>query len=192
MTFEIAFVLALVVLAVILFATEKLPVDLVALLVMVSGIISPEEGIAGFSNTATVTVSAMFVLSAGTLLNLLFRFLAILLIPQFWPFKRMSEVRFGHNDFSNFINSCRPSRTSLITVRRKAYEMVLEVGRIRRHRRLRSCDVFSHHHLDRRGALGAGRQPGDDALRHCIHPGVVWLCGFARIWPRAHGKKVRH
>ncbi|KAA0231559.1 TRAP transporter large permease subunit [candidate division KSB1 bacterium] len=69
MTFEIAFVLVLVILAVILFATEKLPVDLVALLVMgvllVSGIISPEEGIAGFSNTATVTVGAMFVLSAG-------------------------------------------------------------------------------------------------------------------------------
>jgi di/tricarboxylate transporter len=69
MTFEIIFVLALVVIAVILFATEKLPVDLVALLVMgallVSGIISPEEGIAGFSNPATVTVGAMFVLSAG-------------------------------------------------------------------------------------------------------------------------------
>lgn len=72
MTFEIAFVLVLVVIAVIaviLFATEKLPVDLVALLVMgallVCGIISPEEGIAGFSNTATITVGAMFVLSAG-------------------------------------------------------------------------------------------------------------------------------
>lgn len=69
MTFEIAFVLALVVIAVVLFATERLPVDLVALLVMgtllVSGIISPEQGIAGFSNTATVTVGAMFVLSAG-------------------------------------------------------------------------------------------------------------------------------
>lgn len=69
MTFDIAFVLALVVLAVILFATEKLPVDLVALLVMgallLSGVITPEQGIAGFSNTATITVGAMFVLSAG-------------------------------------------------------------------------------------------------------------------------------
>ncbi len=62
-------VFALLVFAVYLFSTEKLPVDLVALLVMatllLAGIITPEEGIAGFSNTATVTVGAMFVLSAG-------------------------------------------------------------------------------------------------------------------------------
>ncbi|MBN1568309.1 MAG: sodium-coupled transporter [Acidobacteria bacterium] len=62
-------VLVLLVIAVYLFSTEKLPVDLVALLVMatllLTGIISPEEGIAGFSNTATVTVGAMFILSAG-------------------------------------------------------------------------------------------------------------------------------
>jgi di/tricarboxylate transporter len=69
MTVEIAIVLAFVVGAVVLFVTEKLPVDLAALLIMtallLSGIITPEEGIAGFSNTATVTVAAMFVLSAG-------------------------------------------------------------------------------------------------------------------------------
>jgi len=69
MNFEIAVVLALVAGAVILFATEKLPVDLTALLIMaallLSRIITPEEGIAGFGNTATVTVGAMFVLSAG-------------------------------------------------------------------------------------------------------------------------------
>jgi di/tricarboxylate transporter len=54
---------------VILFVTEKLPVDLVALvliaILLLSGIITPEEGLAGFSNTATVTVGAMLVLSAG-------------------------------------------------------------------------------------------------------------------------------
>lgn len=69
MTVEIAIVLGFVVAAVILFATEKLPVDLAALLIMaallMSRIITPEEGIAGFGNTATVTVGAMFVLSAG-------------------------------------------------------------------------------------------------------------------------------
>ena len=64
-----AIVLVILVAAVVLFATEKLPVDLIALLVMaallLSRIISPEEGISGFSSTATVTVGAMFVLSAG-------------------------------------------------------------------------------------------------------------------------------
>ncbi len=69
MTMQIIIVLAVLVLAAVLFITEKLRVDLVALLVMaillVSGIISPQQGIAGFSNTATITVGAMFVLGAG-------------------------------------------------------------------------------------------------------------------------------
>lgn len=69
MTGEMIFVLAMVVVAVTLFTTEKLPIDISALIVMavllLSGIVTPEEGIAGFSNTATVTVGAMFVISAG-------------------------------------------------------------------------------------------------------------------------------
>ncbi|QQS47289.1 MAG: SLC13 family permease [Acidobacteriota bacterium] len=69
MTFEIATVLALLLIAVVLFAAERFPVDLVALIVMalllVSGLITPAEGISGFSNSATVTVAAMFILSAG-------------------------------------------------------------------------------------------------------------------------------
>ncbi len=69
MTVEIAIVLTFVAGAVFLFATEKLPVDLTSIIVMVglvvAGIITPEEGISGFSHPATVTVAAMFVLSAG-------------------------------------------------------------------------------------------------------------------------------
>lgn len=69
MTVEIIIVIAVVIGAAVLFATEKLPVDLTAILVMavllVSGIITPEEGISGFSNTATVTVAAMFIISAA-------------------------------------------------------------------------------------------------------------------------------
>ncbi len=69
MTLEMVVVFAVLVAAVILFATEKLPVDLVAILVMavllIAGIISPEEGIAGFSNMATVIVGVMFIISAG-------------------------------------------------------------------------------------------------------------------------------
>ncbi len=84
MTLEIIAVLAIVVFAVIIFALEKYPVDLVALtvmaLLMITGIITPEEGISGFSNSATVTVAAMFILSAGLFrtgaLNFIGRYLA--------------------------------------------------------------------------------------------------------------------
>ncbi len=69
MTISIALVFAVAVCAVILFATEKLSVDVVAIVVMsvllITGIISPDDGIAGFSNKATVTVAAMFIISSA-------------------------------------------------------------------------------------------------------------------------------
>ncbi|MBK9308199.1 MAG: sodium-coupled transporter [Nitrospira sp.] len=69
MTVEMALVLIVMLSAVILFITEKVPLDLVALTIiatlMMSRIITPEEGLSGFSNPATVTVGAMLVLSAG-------------------------------------------------------------------------------------------------------------------------------
>jgi len=68
-TLEIGFVLLLTIVAVVLFVTEKFSTDIVAILVMVvllvSRVLTPAEGLAGFANTATVTVGAMFVLSAG-------------------------------------------------------------------------------------------------------------------------------
>jgi di/tricarboxylate transporter len=71
MGFEAIIVLLVIVAAVVLFATEWLPVDLVAILIMVSlvltGIISPEEGVEGFSNSATLTVAFMFILSSALL-----------------------------------------------------------------------------------------------------------------------------
>ena len=69
MTWEIAFVLGLTIVAVVLFVTEKFSTDVVAVLVMVallvSGTLTPAEGCNGFANPATVTVGAMFVISAG-------------------------------------------------------------------------------------------------------------------------------
>ena len=66
---EIGFVLLLTICAVVLFVTEKFSTDIVAILVMVvllvSRVLTPAEGLAGFANTATITVGAMFVLSAG-------------------------------------------------------------------------------------------------------------------------------
>lgn len=69
MTFEIILVFAVVTLTVVLFVTEALRVDVVALialaLVLVLGVVDPAEGLAGFSSSATLTVGAMFVLSSG-------------------------------------------------------------------------------------------------------------------------------
>jgi di/tricarboxylate transporter len=69
MGMEIWLVLAVLVGAVALFVTEKLPVDVVALLVLSSllvlGLVTPREALSGFSSQATITVAAMFVLSAG-------------------------------------------------------------------------------------------------------------------------------
>lgn len=69
MTLQIAQVMVVLVAAVGLFAWGRLSVDLVALLVMavllLAGLVTPEQGVSGFSSTATVTVGAMFILSAG-------------------------------------------------------------------------------------------------------------------------------
>jgi di/tricarboxylate transporter len=63
--------LIVIVVAVILFITEWLSVDLIGLLILLSltvtGVITPAEGVAGFSNSATLTVAFMFVLSAALL-----------------------------------------------------------------------------------------------------------------------------
>jgi len=69
MTIDILIVLIVLSITVFLFIKEYFPVDVVALIVIgiliLSGLITPEEGVSGFSNTATVTVAAMFVLSAA-------------------------------------------------------------------------------------------------------------------------------
>ncbi|MEB3311121.1 MAG: SLC13 family permease [Snowella sp.] len=67
--YQIPLTLFIIVGALVLFVVEWLPIDITAILVtvvlMVVGIVSPEEGIAGFGNSATITVMAMFILSYG-------------------------------------------------------------------------------------------------------------------------------
>ncbi|REG94677.1 SLC13 family permease [Algoriphagus antarcticus] len=69
MTFEIGLVFSIIGVAIILFFTEKFTIDTVAIGVMVAflltGILDVEEGLSGFSNSATITVAAMFVVSAA-------------------------------------------------------------------------------------------------------------------------------
>jgi len=69
MTPEIAAVLLILVAAFVLFVTEWVRMDVVALLVLgvlaVSGLVGPADALAGFSNPAVITVWAMFMLSAA-------------------------------------------------------------------------------------------------------------------------------
>lgn len=69
MTFEMGFVFAVVLATLVLFATERFPVDQVAIAVpvvlLLGGIIDVGDAVAGFSSPATVTVAAMLVLSLG-------------------------------------------------------------------------------------------------------------------------------
>jgi di/tricarboxylate transporter len=69
MTFEIALVLGILAISLILFISEVIRMDLVALLVLcslaVTGLVSSSEAFAGFSNSAVITVWAMFILSEG-------------------------------------------------------------------------------------------------------------------------------
>ena len=68
-TGSIALTLAITAGALVLFVWNRLRVDVVGLIVMaaliVSGLVTPQQGISGFSNEAMITVAAMFILSAG-------------------------------------------------------------------------------------------------------------------------------
>jgi di/tricarboxylate transporter len=69
MTFEIAYVLALLALASVLFAIDVVGIDVVALILLlalaVPGIIEPEQALAGFGSSTIVVLVALFVLTAG-------------------------------------------------------------------------------------------------------------------------------
>ncbi len=69
MSADLGMLAAILSVAVLLFVTEWVRVDVVAILVLVflalTGLVGPEEALAGFSNSAVVTVWAVFILSGG-------------------------------------------------------------------------------------------------------------------------------
>lgn len=69
MTFEIGFVLAVLITALVLFVKEWFPPDGVALGILVAlvigGVLTPKEAFGAFGNEALITVAAMFVVAAG-------------------------------------------------------------------------------------------------------------------------------
>ncbi len=91
MTWAALVVLGVIIGAIILFATEALAVDLVALLIIgtlvLSGVLSPQEGVSGFSNPATLTVAFMFALGPALLKTGAFQYLTPRLMRIFkWNF----------------------------------------------------------------------------------------------------------
>mgnify|MGYP002641518001 FL=1 len=69
MTTDNIIIFAILGVALVLFVSEKLRVDLVALMVLVTltltGLISPQDAFSGFSSPAVITVWAVFIISGG-------------------------------------------------------------------------------------------------------------------------------
>ncbi len=69
MTLEIGLTLSIILMALVLFATERLRVDVIALMVLLAvaltGLIEPEQVFAGFANPAVITVWAVYIVSGG-------------------------------------------------------------------------------------------------------------------------------
>jgi len=67
MTIEIVFVLIIIAIAFILFSTEFVPVDVTALIILgillITGMLSIEDGLSGFSNPAVITIACLFIIS---------------------------------------------------------------------------------------------------------------------------------
>ncbi|HSH39532.1 MAG TPA: SLC13 family permease [Chthoniobacterales bacterium] len=69
MTLPIAFVLALLVIAIALFATERISVDIITFILLIAlviaGVLTPQEAFAGFSNDIIIILGAIFVISGA-------------------------------------------------------------------------------------------------------------------------------
>jgi di/tricarboxylate transporter len=69
LTYENVLVLSILAVAVLLFVTEKLRSDVVALLVLLAlaltNLLSPDDALSGFSHSAVITIIGVFIISAG-------------------------------------------------------------------------------------------------------------------------------
>jgi di/tricarboxylate transporter len=65
----IAITLLLLLVAIILFATERIPVDIVGILLVIglviTGVLKIDEGVAGFGNDIIITIGGLFILVGG-------------------------------------------------------------------------------------------------------------------------------
>ena len=108
---DIALVTVILFAAVYLFATERLPVDLTALgimvALMVTGILTPREALGGFANPAPVTVGALFIVTRGLTRTGSLDFLGQLLeqVTQGKPWALLAAVLLVTGAVSSLINN---------------------------------------------------------------------------------------
>jgi di/tricarboxylate transporter len=108
---EIITVSIIVVITIVLFITEKLPVDLTALCLMVVlpllGILTPAEALAGFANPAPITVGVLFIVSKGLMRTGALDFITdkIISFSQGRPNRILFLSLFLVGGFSSFLNN---------------------------------------------------------------------------------------
>lgn len=111
MTWEIALVLFLLVAVLVSFVWEKIPPDLTAMALFVVllavGLLSPSEAFSVFSNTAPLTVGAMFILSAALVkCGVIDRISGLVESSGSWPYAAvMAVLVFFVAGVSAFINN---------------------------------------------------------------------------------------
>ncbi len=108
---DIVAVSIILVVAVVLLVTEKLPVDLTAIgiiaVLMVSGIVTPRQALIGFSNPAIVTVAVLFVISRGLVRSGALDFITstVIRFSKGNPRRLLFLTLFLVGGFSSFLNN---------------------------------------------------------------------------------------
>ena len=114
LTPEILVIFVIIALALVLFVTEPVPIDVVAIGVLFTLIVlepltqvDPETGIGGFSSSATITVLAMFILSEGIRQSGLINIIGEGIADSFGhsPFRQLLAVLGLSGGTAGFINN---------------------------------------------------------------------------------------
>ncbi len=114
LTIEILVIFAVILIALVLFVTEPLPIDIVAIAVLVSLVVlepwtgvDASTGISGFASTATITVLAMFILSEGVRQSGLINIIGTKIADRYGhsPYKQLLAVLGLSGGTAGFINN---------------------------------------------------------------------------------------
>jgi len=108
---DIAIVTIILFAAIVLLVSEKLPVDLTAICIMVAlivcGILTPKEALTGFSHPAPITVAVLFVVSRGLVRSGALDFItdAVIRLSKGSPKRLLFLTLFLVGGFSSFLNN---------------------------------------------------------------------------------------